>query len=147
MIVYCRRGEQVLYLVLHRTAFPPDFDGDRAWCPPSGGRLPGEPVDDCARRELREDTGLELPLTCVGDERHGWMVYMAEAPCGAERSPSAEHDRYARLLPEEAAVRCLPPMVGRQIARAAARLEARRRRAGAVSGRPRATIAARSGSP
>jgi 8-oxo-dGTP pyrophosphatase MutT (NUDIX family) len=35
----------------------PDYAGACAWTPPSGARLPGEPVEDCARRELRDETG------------------------------------------------------------------------------------------
>jgi 8-oxo-dGTP pyrophosphatase MutT (NUDIX family) len=35
----------------------PDYTGAWARTPPSGARLPGAPVEDCARRELREETG------------------------------------------------------------------------------------------
>jgi 8-oxo-dGTP pyrophosphatase MutT (NUDIX family) len=51
------------FLVLHRLApGGPGFEGDWAWTPPSGARLPGEPPDEAAKRELLEETGLRLPL-------------------------------------------------------------------------------------
>ena len=49
-------------LMLHRAHRGSDYEGEWAWTPPAGARLPGEPVDACARRELREETGLELPM-------------------------------------------------------------------------------------
>jgi predicted metal-dependent hydrolase len=105
------------YLVLHRTAAgPPEYEGDWAWTPPSGARQPGERVEDAARRELEEETGLELTLveTAVGSGE--WHVYAAEALAGAEVVLDAEHDRFRWVSAEEAARICLPAMVGRSVA-------------------------------
>lgn len=119
IVVYRREASRVVYLVLHRGHRGPDFDGDWAWGPPSGARLPSEPIDACARRELREETGLDLPLTRVGDPGDPWQLYMAEAPPGTDIRLSAEHDRYEWLPAGEAAARCLPPLVAGQIRRVA----------------------------
>lgn len=119
VVVYRREGGRVLYLVLHRAHFPPEFAGDWAWGPPSGARLPGEPIDACARRELWEEAGLELPLTRIGDPADDWVVYVAEAPAGAQVRLSPEHDRCEWVPAREAARRCLPSVVAEQIRRAA----------------------------
>ena len=44
------------YLLLHRSNT--DDDEEWAWTPPSGARFPSEPVAECAKRELGEETGL-----------------------------------------------------------------------------------------
>lgn len=73
------------WLILHRRHHGPAYEGDWAWTPPSGARLPGEPVEACARRELTEETGLGalalVPTDCGNDE---WVLYAAEAPMDAE---------------------------------------------------------------
>jgi predicted metal-dependent hydrolase/ADP-ribose pyrophosphatase YjhB (NUDIX family) len=105
------------YLVLHRAAAGPlEYEGDWAWTPPSGARQPGERVDDAARRELREEAGLDLPLVETGIGSDEWHVYAAEAPADTEVVLDAEHDRFRWVSPEEAARICLPPMVGRSVA-------------------------------
>ncbi len=114
-VVVWRPGEEGReYLVLHRTA-PEDPGGDWAWTPPSGARQPGEEPAAAARRELFEETGLDLELraTRCGDE--GWLVWVAEAPLDVEVVLDAEHDSYAWLAAEDAATRCLPPAVGESI--------------------------------
>jgi predicted metal-dependent hydrolase/8-oxo-dGTP pyrophosphatase MutT (NUDIX family) len=104
------------FLVLHRTAAGgPEYEGDWAWTPPSGSRQPGETPDEAARRELREETGLTLPITRTDLGREQWAVYVAEAPPGAEVVLDAEHDRAAWVSLEEAVRICLPPMVGASI--------------------------------
>lgn len=115
IVVFQRAEEGFLYLVLHRQGGGPDFAGDWAWGPPAGCRLPGEPVERCASRELEEETGLKLPCTPTyvgGDE---WYVYYTEAPLGVSVALSAEHDRFEWLPAREAAARCLPPLIGDQL--------------------------------
>jgi predicted metal-dependent hydrolase/ADP-ribose pyrophosphatase YjhB (NUDIX family) len=105
------------YLVLHRTAAgPPDYEGDWAWTPPSGARQPGERLEDAARRELREETGLELPLSDTGLGSDEWRVYAAEAPADAEVVLDPEHDRFRWVSADEAVRICRPPLVGRRVA-------------------------------
>lgn len=123
VVVYRRQGGRVVYLILHRAHHGPAYEGDWAWGPPAGARLPGEPVETCARRELREETGLELPLTPVSDPDEAWQVYMAEAPRDVQVRLSPEHDRYAWLPAAAAAARCRPALVAAQITRVAALVE------------------------
>jgi predicted metal-dependent hydrolase/ADP-ribose pyrophosphatase YjhB (NUDIX family) len=104
------------YLILHRgAAGGPDYEGDWAWTPPSGARLPGEPPDEAARRELREETGLEIPITPTDLGREQWALYIAEASLDAEIALDAEHDRYRWVPPDEAERVCLPATVGSSI--------------------------------
>ena len=110
------RGDEVL--ILHRAAHPPDFDGEWAWTNPTGAREPGETIEECARRELREETGLELDLVPV-DTSGEWAIFHAEAPADAEVVLDAEHDRYEWVTLDEACRRCLPAVVGAGIRRGA----------------------------
>lgn len=135
VVVYRRQGDGVVYLILHRAHHGPAYEGDWAWGPPAGARLPGEPVEACARRELREETGLDLPLTAVSGPGESWQVYMAEAPAEVEVRLSPEHDRYAWLPAREAAARCRPPLVAAQIMRVATRVEGNRATGRALAGR------------
>lgn len=74
-IIVCRKaGEGHEFLVLHRGQQGPDFSGDWAWTPPSGARYPGESIYDCARRELREETGLSLPMRCTELGSLEWAI-------------------------------------------------------------------------
>lgn len=97
-------------LMLHRAHHGPDYEGDWAWTPPSGARLPGEPIEMCARRELVEESGLDLepePTACGTAE---WYVFVAEAPADAQVVLDAEHDRCVWVTCEEAVRRCRPDL-------------------------------------
>ncbi len=123
VVVYRREAAGIRYLVLHRKHCGPDYAGDWAWGAPAGARLPGEPVDECARRELREETGLALPCIRTDFGTEDWLVYCAEAPPDARVVLSDEHDQYRWLPAREAAALCLPTFVGEQLLGVARMLE------------------------
>jgi predicted metal-dependent hydrolase/ADP-ribose pyrophosphatase YjhB (NUDIX family) len=124
-IVVWRAGTQGReYLVLHRSAAGgPDYEGEWAWTPPSGARLPGESPDETARRELHEEAGLDLPIVATDLGREEWALYVAEATSDAEVVLDAEHDRFRWVSAEEAERICLPAMVGSTIRAVENRLE------------------------
>lgn len=62
IIVYRRTADQVEFLILHRAHHGIAYEGDWAWPPPAGARWPGEPPNEAAQRELKEETGLETPI-------------------------------------------------------------------------------------
>jgi 8-oxo-dGTP pyrophosphatase MutT (NUDIX family) len=107
--VVVRRGVDVL--LLHRAHEGPGYDGDWAWTPPSGARLPGESPEECARRELREEAGLDLALHRVPSANDDWTLWVADAPVDAEVTLDDEHDAYRWLPPDEAAALCKPDQV------------------------------------
>jgi len=102
----------VEFLLLHRAHRGRAYAGDWAWTPPSGARLPDEPIDACAARELREETGLKLPLVPTSCGTAEWPVYLAEVPPDAGVVLDAEHDRFEWVPVEQAGRRCLPAQVG-----------------------------------
>ena len=102
-------------LILHRAHEGPDHQGDWAWTPPSGARLPYEPILNCAARELREETGLVLDLIAVPHAAEEVAVYVARAPAECVVMLDGEHDRYEWLSPSEAVARCKPEIVGDEI--------------------------------
>jgi 8-oxo-dGTP pyrophosphatase MutT (NUDIX family) len=110
------------FLVLHRAHFGPNFAGDWAWTPPSGARQPGEDPAAAADRELREETGLRLPLIPVESRDPDLAVYVAEAPPDAEVALDAEHDAFRWLALEDAAELCLPVRVAEGLRLAASTL-------------------------
>jgi 8-oxo-dGTP pyrophosphatase MutT (NUDIX family) len=107
--VVVRRGADVL--LLHRAHEGPKYDGDWAWTPPSGARLPGESPEECARRELREEAGLDLALYRVPSASDDWTLWVADAAVDAEVTLDDEHDAYRWLPPDEAAALCKPDRV------------------------------------
>ena len=91
-------------LVVHR----PKYDD---WTFPKGKADPGESDEDCARREVEEETGLqcrlgeELTATTYVDHRgrpkrvRYWLMHVV----GGEFAPNDEVDVVAWLHPDEAA--------------------------------------------
>lgn len=124
VVVYRRLVGRLEVLLLHRAHRGPDYEGDWAWTPPAGARFPGEAVEVCARRELREEAGLALDVQPTGCGTVDWPVYVAEAPPGAMVSVAhdPEHDRYEWLSPSAAVTRCRPARVAAALNRAVALL-------------------------
>jgi 8-oxo-dGTP pyrophosphatase MutT (NUDIX family) len=124
IVVYRRNQQGVEFLILHRAHDGPEYEGEWAWTPPAGARLPNEPVDECARRELLEETGLTLPIQATGLGSESWAIYSAEA--SADQIVTlldAEHDRYEWVTLETALARCLPEVVGQSVEYVARRLQ------------------------
>ena len=122
VLVFRRVGDSLQYLVLRRSTAEGDDEREWAWGPPSGARLPGEPVVACAARELEEETGFRLRLHEVTYDP-AWASYWAEAPADARVQLSPEHDSYEWVDLAEATRRCTPAIVAEQfqvLARSAA---------------------------
>jgi 8-oxo-dGTP pyrophosphatase MutT (NUDIX family) len=113
-VIVWRAGTHGLeYLILHRnTDQGADYEGDWAWTPPSGVRAPGEDADRTAKREVREETGLDLTISATDVGSSEWVVYVAQALPDAEVVLNEEHDRFQWVSAEEAERVCLPAMVG-----------------------------------
>ncbi|MDQ4027670.1 MAG: NUDIX hydrolase [Actinomycetota bacterium] len=104
------------FLLLHRRHWGRDYVGDWAWGPPGGARLPDEDLAECARRELLEETGLDLSIVPSHGGNDVWSVYSAEAPSEyVEIKLSPEHDRYRWASPADVAEMCLPRMVAESL--------------------------------
>jgi 8-oxo-dGTP pyrophosphatase MutT (NUDIX family) len=123
VVVYRRIGPQYEYLVLHRAHYGPDFAGAWAWGPPSGTRQPDEDVDQCAAREVFEETGLRLTLQPVGRGALGWARYLAEAAEDAAIRLSHEHDRFVWLPRDQAVDLVTPAEVRAQLLKACSLVE------------------------
>ena len=97
------------------------------WTFPKGKAEPGEPDEDCAAREVEEETGLvcrfgaELPSTTYADARgrpkvvRWWLM----EPAGGELAAATEADD-ARWVPLTEAGTLLTYERDRELARAAA---------------------------
>jgi 8-oxo-dGTP pyrophosphatase MutT (NUDIX family) len=121
MVVVRRDGQDgTEYLVLHRAHRGADYEGDWAWTPPSGARLPGEPVLSGARRELAEEAGLSTAQLRPVDLSGGWVVFAAAVPGDTQVRLDHEHDRFAWLPAPAAERRCRPDAVLANFRRAAA---------------------------
>ncbi len=108
------------YLVLHRAERGAAYAGDWAWTPPSGARLPGEPVVCGAARELAEETGIAVVQLRPVDLSGQWAVFAAEVVGDTQVRLDAEHDRFAWLPAAEAARCCLPDTVAASLRQVAA---------------------------
>jgi len=107
LVVFRREGDQVNYLVLRHP--------QGHWAFSKGKVEPGETLHQTARRELREETGLEAQIVgdfceqydywfsdCSGERIHKTVsIFLAEAPCGSVML-SPEHTDYAWLPFDEA---------------------------------------------
>lgn len=64
----------------------------------AGSALKGETSDECAKRELKEETGidaekLELLYKCINKERHGlYYGYLCETNCNKDSIVLQEHE-------------------------------------------------------
>lgn len=114
------------YLILHRAHQGPAYEGDWAWTPPAGSRLPGEAVLPAALRELAEETGLtpDGKQLRVLDLSGAWVRFALDVPAGTQARLDAEHDRFEWLPAAEAMARCLPSVVADAIRAAEAALAA-----------------------
>jgi NUDIX domain len=108
------------YLLLHRAYRGPVYAGDWAWTPPSGARLPGEPVLAGALRELKEEAGLSCAEPVPVDLSGPWAIFLAEVPARTQVRLDAEHDGFGWVPEAEALTRCRPASVAASVAAAAA---------------------------
>ena len=120
VVVYRTSPRGTEFLILHRAHHGAEYDGDWAWTPPAGARQPGETVTACARRELLEETGLQLAIRRIETDAADWAVYLAEAEAGTQAVlQDEEHDRFEWVSLTEAQKRCRPEQVARGIEAAA----------------------------
>jgi 8-oxo-dGTP pyrophosphatase MutT (NUDIX family) len=119
-VVVSKSPEGWRYLILHRAHHGPEFDGEWAWTPPAGARLPGEDVAACAARELEEESGLRGTPKPLLVEDVEWAVFELVVPWGTPISvDGVEHDRHEWVTLEEACSRCLPAIVAESLRLAA----------------------------
>jgi 8-oxo-dGTP pyrophosphatase MutT (NUDIX family) len=117
-VVVWRRtvGGDLEVLLLHRAHHGPDYQGDWAWTPPTGCRFPGEPIRECAVRELYEESGLRLPIDFINYGNDNWHMYAAEARLNdIVTLLDKEHDRYEWLPAQAALGRCTPDEVAKPL--------------------------------
>jgi 8-oxo-dGTP diphosphatase len=102
------RDEQGRCLLLRRSPVNKGFVGQWEW--PGGKADPGESFDEALRREVREETGLEIELLGVVGALDFEMPQVRVATLcmearltGGTIQLSEEHDNYAWVPPEEVA--------------------------------------------
>jgi dATP pyrophosphohydrolase len=109
VLIHVRRGDE--FLVAHRVP-----DGGGYWHTIAGGVEPGEEWEAAARRELREETGLEArelqPLGEFAYVREPWesdpglrvdvQAFLVDAEPGWEPELDDEHDGYRWCSRDEA---------------------------------------------
>ena len=122
-IVVYRHVPELELLLLHRAVRGAEYEGDWAWTPPAGARFPAEPIDECAARELHEETGIDAWPTAVEPEDDGWLVYALEVAVNADVRLDDEHDRYEWVTPANALTRCRPAVVASGISAAIRSIE------------------------
>lgn len=111
-VVVWRRGEHgPEILLMHQAVRGPDYDGDWAWSSPGGSLDPGETHDECAARELLEETGLDLPLSRVATPGLPITLFTCEARSQHEVVLSEEHDRLEWVSFDDACARCRPATI------------------------------------
>ena len=118
VLVYRRVHGELEWLVLHRRRAA--TGGDWAWTPPSGARLPDRPVDECAKRELWEETGLRVPIERTRAGTEEWVTYVAVETDHHEITLDEVHDHFEWVTGEEAGARCQPAVVADTIRRGVA---------------------------
>src|SRR5690606_27388163 len=125
-------GPQLIYLV-YATALVFDEAGrilvqrryDFDWLGVPGGALePGEGIADCARREAREETGLDVEIERLvgvfshpdynllypnGDEVQPWSVCVVARPAGGHLNPDGGETLTACWMPVDEALPQFPP--------------------------------------
>jgi 8-oxo-dGTP pyrophosphatase MutT (NUDIX family) len=116
VVVWRRAANEIEWLVMHRGVFQPEFAGDWAWGPPGGGCLRDETSAECARRELLEETGIDLECAATPCGNDLAEVFQVEVPADTEIALTFEHDAYRWLPIEEVRALCLPGYVGDQFA-------------------------------
>jgi 8-oxo-dGTP pyrophosphatase MutT (NUDIX family) len=111
-VVVWRRGASGLeVLLLHQSVRGPDYDGDWAWSSPGGSLDPGETLEECAARELWEETGLDLPVERVARGGLPIALFTCEARAEHEIVLSDEHDRFEWVSFDDALARCRPEKI------------------------------------
>ncbi|MBD3861251.1 MULTISPECIES: NUDIX domain-containing protein [Bacillus] len=115
IIIYKLEKNIPYFLILHRKHKGIDYEGRWAWGPPAGARFPGEEIEVCMKRELFEETGLQVDCKELIIAEKSWSLYYGEVDNDVTISLSEEHDRFLWVDFDEAISRCSPEIVKDQI--------------------------------